>query len=61
MIDTMPEYLRHRPEGMFGHYLMMIGALGGRECAAPGTRYGDYENAIGTGQAHVWFDLTPTP
>jgi 3,4-dihydroxyphenylacetate 2,3-dioxygenase len=55
VIDTMPAYLRHRPEGMFGHYLMMIGALGGRECTARGSRYGDYENAIGTGQAHVWF------
>ena len=25
VIDTMPEFLRHRPEGMFGHYLMMVG------------------------------------
>lgn len=55
VIDTMPEYLRVRPEGMFGHYLMMVAAIGGRRCVAPGVRYSDYENAIGTGQAHVWF------
>ena len=52
----MPEFLRHKPEAMFGHYLAMVGALGGVECTAPGIRYSDYENAIGTGQIHLWFD-----
>jgi hypothetical protein len=35
---------------------MMVAALGGRECVAPGRLYSAYENAIGTGQVHVWFD-----
>lgn len=56
VIDTMPEFLRSRPEAMFGHYLMMVGAIGGRSCTAPGVAYSDYENAIGTGQIHLWFD-----
>ncbi|MFV0309996.1 MAG: catechol 1,2-dioxygenase [Desertimonas sp.] len=60
VIDTMPEFLRFRPEAMFGHYLMMIAAIGGRDCVAPGVRYSDYENSIGTGQVHVWFPR-PTP
>ncbi|HSL58342.1 MAG TPA: 3,4-dihydroxyphenylacetate 2,3-dioxygenase [Acidimicrobiales bacterium] len=56
VLDTMPEFLRHKPEGNFGHYLQMVAALGGRDCRAPGTRYSDYENSIGTGQVHVWFE-----
>ncbi len=56
VLDTMPEFLRQRPEGMFAHYLMMVAAIGGRECQAPGVAYSDYENSIGTGQAHVWFE-----
>ena len=59
VIDTMPEYLRFRPEAMFGHYLMMVAAIGGRACRAPGVRFSDYENAVGTGQAHVWFARPP--
>jgi 3,4-dihydroxyphenylacetate 2,3-dioxygenase len=59
IIDTMPEFLRFTPEARFGHYLAMIAAIGGRDCHACGVRYGDYENAVGTGQAHVWFDLHP--
>ena len=35
---------------MFGHYLMMVGAIGGRDCTAPGIPYSEYENAIGTGR-----------
>ena len=46
----------HRPEGMFGHCLMMVSALGGRECAAIGNPFSEYENAAGTGQVHVWFE-----
>lgn len=56
VIDTMPEYLRHKPEAHFGHYLMMVGAVGGRASVARGVAYSDYENAIGTGQVHVWFE-----
>ena len=31
---TMPEFYRFRPEARFGHYLMMIGALGEGDCRA---------------------------
>ena len=55
VVDTMPEFLRFHPEAMFGHYLMMVGAIGGRDCTAPGIPYSEYENAIGTGQIHLWF------
>ncbi len=56
VVDTMEDYFAHSPEGAFGHYLMMLGAIGGRDCIAPGELYSDYENATGTGQVHVWFD-----
>jgi 3,4-dihydroxyphenylacetate 2,3-dioxygenase len=56
VLETMPEYLPYRPEARFGHYLMMIGALGEGACVAPGRLYGEYENSVGTGQAHIWFD-----
>lgn len=56
IIDFVPEYRDHAPEGRFGHYLMMVGALGGRSCRARGTQFGAYESVSGTGQAHIWFD-----
>lgn len=56
VIDTMDEYYAAKPEGAFGHYLMMVGALGGRECKARGRLFSDYENSVGTSQVHVWFD-----
>jgi 3,4-dihydroxyphenylacetate 2,3-dioxygenase len=56
IVDTMDQYHEHAPEGMFGHFLMMLGAIGGRDCTARGELYSDYENATGTGQVHVWFD-----
>jgi aromatic ring-opening dioxygenase catalytic subunit (LigB family) len=55
IIRTMEEYAKFAPEGRFGHYLMMVGALGAGECRAKGELFSDYENATGTGQAHVWF------
>ena len=51
---------RYRPlpwEGFGGHYLQMVGALGGANCTAKATRMSDYENARGTGNIHLWFDL----
>ncbi|MEM9132142.1 MAG: catechol 1,2-dioxygenase [Actinomycetota bacterium] len=57
VLDFLPEFGAHAPEGYFGHYLTMLGALGGRACTAKGTQYGEYEAVAGTGQAHVWFDL----
>ncbi len=56
VIDTMPEFLRVRPEAKFAHYLMMAAALGGRRLTAPGRPFSDYENSVGTGQMHLWFD-----
>lgn len=59
VLAEMPEFLRVRPEARFGHYLMMLGALGEERCLAPGRQYGEYENSVGTGQAHLWFDRPP--
>ena len=56
VLDTMTEFYRYRPEARFGHYLMMIGAIGEGDCTATGRRCGEYENSVGTGQVHYWFD-----
>lgn len=57
VLELYPAYRVAHPEGLFGHYLTLLGAIGGRGCRAPGERYSDYENALGTGQVHVVFDL----
>ncbi len=57
VIAEMDDYLQHAPEGRFGHYLTMVGALGGSGCTASGTQFGEYESVSGTGQTHIWFDL----
>ena len=56
VIEYQAEYKRHAPEGFFGHYLMMVGAIGGSGCSAAGRRYSEYESAAGTGQVHMWFE-----
>jgi 3,4-dihydroxyphenylacetate 2,3-dioxygenase len=56
VIDTMPEFLTVRPEAKFSHYLMMVAALGWDRVTAPGRAFSDYENSVGTGQMHLWFD-----
>ncbi len=56
VLDTMPDFMRFRPEAMFAHYLMLAGALGESDLTAPGRQYGEYENSLGTGQVHLWFD-----
>ena len=56
VIGFLPDYKKHAPEGKFGHYLIMVGALGGADCNAPGERFSDYEASVGTGQVHVWFE-----
>jgi aromatic ring-opening dioxygenase catalytic subunit (LigB family) len=56
VLDTMPQFMPYRPEAMFAHYLMMAGALGEGDCTATSRQYGEYENSIGTGQVHLWFD-----
>ncbi|MFF3446466.1 3,4-dihydroxyphenylacetate 2,3-dioxygenase [Streptomyces sp. NPDC002667] len=56
VLDTMDAFSKFRPEAKFFHYLMMAGALGERNCVARARQYGAYENSIGTGQVHLWFD-----
>ena len=56
VIDYQPEYRTHAPEGFFGHYMMMVGSIGGKDCVATGLRYSEYESAAGTGQVHMWFE-----
>jgi 3,4-dihydroxyphenylacetate 2,3-dioxygenase len=56
VLETMPEFLRYRPEARFAHYLMMVAALGEDRCTAPGRLFSEYENSVGTGQVHIWFD-----
>jgi 3,4-dihydroxyphenylacetate 2,3-dioxygenase len=57
VIGDYPEIRTHHPEGFFAHYLTLVGALGGAACEAKGTPMSEYENAVGTGQVHVWFDV----
>ncbi|MGH8064383.1 MAG: catechol 1,2-dioxygenase [Candidatus Entotheonellia bacterium] len=58
VIDIVPEFrAKCAPEGCFAHYSMMSGALGGKNCNATATQYGEYESAIGTGQVMLWFPL----
>lgn len=56
VIEEMPTYAQFRPEGRFGHYLMMAHAIGGPDCVARGRQFSQYENSIGTGQVHVYFE-----
>jgi 3,4-dihydroxyphenylacetate 2,3-dioxygenase len=56
VLEATPEYYRFKPDARFGHYLMMIGAVGEGDCRAKARQYGEYENSVGTGQVHVWFD-----
>ena len=56
IVETMEDYFQVNPEGNFGHYLMMLGSIGGANCVAKGELFSDYENATGTGQVHVWFE-----
>jgi 3,4-dihydroxyphenylacetate 2,3-dioxygenase len=58
IIDQWDAKFRPLPwEGFGGHYLQMVGALGARECTAKGSALSDYENARGTGNVHMWFDV----
>ena len=46
-----------RPEAKFAHYLMMVAALGEAVRATRrGRPFSEYENSVGTGQMHLWFD-----
>jgi len=51
------EYRRTPWEALGAHYLQMIAALGGAECHAKGEALSEYENAHGTGNIHMWFEV----
>ena len=58
IIDRFPDVYRKLPwEGLGGHYLQMAGALGGKDCRSRGTALSEYENARGTGNIHMWFEV----
>src|ERR1700722_18411748 len=58
VLELYPRYQReYHPEGRFAHYLMGLGAMGGASCRIPGVRLSAYENAVGTGQVHVLFQI----
>lgn len=56
VVALYPEYReRFHPEGRFAHYLIALGALGGPRCTRKGVQLSAYENAVGTGQVHMFF------
>ena len=58
VLEAWDSKFRRLPWEAFGaHYLQMVGALGGADCRAKGKTLSAYENARGTGNVHVWFDL----
>jgi hypothetical protein len=36
---------------------MALGAIGGVSCRVPGLQLSAYENAVGTGQVHMLFEI----
>ena len=56
LADFDSEYRKTPWEALGGHYLQMIGALGGAGCRTPGVALSEYENARGTGNIHIWFE-----
>jgi 3,4-dihydroxyphenylacetate 2,3-dioxygenase len=58
VIKLVPDFrAKCSPEGFFAHYSMLAGAFGGEDCRTRALQYGEYENAIGTGQVMLWFTL----
>ena len=51
------EYRRLPWEAFGAHYLQMLGAMGGAACRAKGEPLSAYENARGTGNIHIWFEV----
>ena len=56
VLGTMDDFMKYRPEAMFAHYLMLAGAVGEEANVSRARQYGEYENSVGTGQVHLWFD-----
>ncbi len=59
VLKSMPDFLKYEPEARFGHYLILAGALGGKECRLRGECFSEYESGIGTGHIHMWFHPYP--
>ena len=58
VLECWNDEYRKLPWEAFGaHYLQMVGAMGGTACRAKGEPLSAYENARGTGNIHVWFDV----
>ncbi len=56
VLDDFDNFKKYKPEAGFYHYLAMAGALGEGANTSVGRLYSEYENSIGTGQVHIWFD-----
>ncbi len=56
VLDDFDNFKKYKPEAGFYHYLAMAGALGEEANTSVGRLYSEYENSIGTGQVHIWFD-----
>lgn len=50
------DFRKRHWEAFGGHYLQMLGAIGGADCRHKGELMSEYENARGTGNVHIWFD-----
>ena len=62
VLRSATDYRAHcSPEGRFSHYLVMAGALGGESWNWRGTQFGEYEAALGTGQAIFFFSPVDSP
>ena len=57
VLARYPELRAARYEGFGSHYVQMVGALGGRDCRLVGRPMSAYENARGTGNIHIWFEV----
>ena len=52
--DELPRGMCRIPYDWRGH--PELAALGEGAVTAPGRAYSEYENSVGTGQMHIWFD-----
>ncbi|BDT68729.1 hypothetical protein os1_29160 [Comamonadaceae bacterium OS-1] len=58
VLERWNDDYRKKPWEAFGaHYLQMLGAMGGAACRAKGEALSAYENARGTGNIHIWFEV----
>ncbi len=57
VLDRHGDLQKAKIEGWGSHYFQMLGALGGRDCRHVGRPMSNYENARGTGNIHIWFEV----